>query len=84
MEEILKQIRQDYKGILSDEQIEKTCEYWKEKLTAFELKTKQEFLKRILPEEHGPTKERVKYQNQYNTCRKDIIRNAEKDGVTIK
>lgn len=61
----------------------------KEKLTAFEKQTKEEFLKRILPEERktipGKYTENIDYTIDavFNSCRDEIITNANKEGIGI-
>jgi hypothetical protein len=54
----------------------------KEKLTALEKTTKIEFLTKILPDEEFDGDGDDLFRG-FNTCREDIIKNAEKDGVTL-
>jgi hypothetical protein len=59
--------------------------YWREKLVEFEKKTKEEFLKRILPEEVKINLSDIKLsQAGWNACRDEALTNSYKEGVNIK
>ena len=59
----------------------------KEKLTDFQKKTKEEFLKRILPEKHELGQSEIDIREEWKEghydCINEILTNAEKDGVTL-
>lgn len=81
MEEILKEIAEGLavriKKVFSGEITDpKEIDGWlDEKLTAFEKKTKEDFLKRILPEDYC--------DNGWSSCRDEVIKNANKEGISI-
>lgn len=78
--EVLKEFEETFSGVDNDGTY-KQCiandvkDWLKEKLTAFEKSVKEEFLKRILPEENLD-EDNIQYANGWNVCRENIINKA--------
>ena len=83
MEEILTLFEQRFEGSVT----QADNDWLKEKLTAFEKTTKEEFLKKILPEDLSSEKSIAGVTSEmsfgFNMCKTKIIKNAGYDGVTL-